>query len=333
MRAMSAAVATLLLAMAAAAQAQITVRPWAATWSQGSEDCAAHPEPPLEVHEYDPRTFALRETLCSTWEAPFMYLLLGDSRALLIDTGDVADPTRMPLARTVLQVVSEYGARKLPLLVVHTHRHMDHRAGDPQFEHLPDVELVGYDLASVERYFGFTRWPQGRAQIDLGRRTVDVLPAPGHEATHVVFYDRNTALFFSGDFMMPGRLLIDDSAADLASAGRVAAFVHNRPVSAVLGGHVEEDVDGRLFPWESTSHPRERSLPLGKAELLALPAALQAFNGFYLRSGGFVLVDPMHNLIAAAAAVLIGLLVLVSGAVCFFRRRKRRRAGARLGAA
>lgn len=333
MRAMSAAVATLLLSMATAAQAQITVEPWAATWSQGSEDCAAHPEPPLEVHEYDPRTFALRESLCSTWEAPFIYLLLGDSKALLIDTGDVADPKRMPLAQTVLQMVSRYGSPKLPLLVVHTHRHLDHRAGDPQFEHLPNVDLVGYDLGSVQRYFGFTHWPQGRAQIDLGHRTVDVLPAPGHEATHIVFYDRNTALFFSGDFMMPGRLLIDDSAADLASARRVAAFVRNRPVSAVLAGHVEEDADGRLFPWQSTFHPRERSLPMGKADLLALPAALREFNGFYLRSGKFVLIDPMHNLIAVAAAVLIVILALASGAVYLFRRRKRRRANARLGAA
>lgn len=190
---------------------------------------------------------------------------------------------------------------------------------------------MGYDLASVRQYFGFTHWPAGRAQIDLGHRIVDVLPAPGHEATHVVFYDRNASLLLSGDFMMPGRLLIDDSAAGLASARRVAAFVRNRPVSAVLGGHIEEDVDGRLFPWQSTFHPHERSLPMSQADLLALPATLQAFNGFYLRRGKFVVLDPVHNLIAIAAGVLIMLAALVSGAIYFFRRRKRRRANVRLG--
>lgn len=327
MRATSYAVATLLLLATAAVHAQTAVKPWAAAWNQGSEDCATHPQPPLEVHEYDPRTFALRESLCSTWEAPFMYLLLGDSKALLIDTGDVADPKQMPLARTVLRIVSQYGSAQLPLLVVHTHRHLDHRAADPQFAHLPNVHVVGFDLASVRQYFGFSRWPEGHARIDLGHRIVDVLPAPGHEATHVVFYDRNTTLLFSGDFMMPGRLLVDDSAADLASARRVAGFVRNKPVSAVLGGHIEEGADGRLFPWQSTFHPHERSLPMSKADLLALPATLQAFNGFYLRSGKFVIVDPVHNLIAIAAAALLVLAALVSGAFYFFRRRKRRRAG------
>lgn len=333
MRTTSSAAVILLLLATAVVHAQTAVKPWGAAWNQGSDDCAAHPQPPLEVHEYDPRTFALRESLCSTWEAPFMYLLLGDSKALLIDTGDVADPGQMPLARTVLELLSQYGSAQLPLLVVHTHRHMDHRAADAQFEHLPHVQVVGYDLASVRQYFGFTHWPEGHAQIDLGHRVVDVLPAPGHEATHVVFYDRNTSLLLSGDFMMPGRLLIEDSAADLASARRVAEFVRNRPVSAVLGGHIEEDAAGRLFPWQSTFHPGERSLPMSKADVLALPATLQAFNGFYLRRGKFVVLDPVHNLIAIAAAALMVLAALASGAIYFFRRRKRRRAGARLGVA
>lgn len=260
-----------------------------------------------------------------------MYLLLGDSKALLIDTGDVADPKRMPLAQTVLQLVSQYGSAQLPLLVVHTHRHLDHRSADPQFEHLPNAHVVGYDLASVRQYFGFTHWPEGGAQIELGHRIVDVVPAPGHEATHVVFYDTHTNVLFSGDFMMPGRLLIDDSAADLASARRVAAFVRNRPVSAVLGGHIEEDAAGRLFPWESTFHPHEHGLPLAKADLLALPATVQAFNGFYLHRGRLLLLNPIHNLMAIAAAALIVLAALVSGAIYFFRRRKRRRANTPLG--
>lgn len=315
----------LIAAAPAAVQAQAGVKPWASAWSEGSENCSAHPQLPLETHEYNSRTFVLRESLCSTWEGPFMYLLIGDTKALLIDTGDVADAKQMPLAQTVLRMVAQYGSAGLPLLVVHTHRHLDHRSADPQFERLPNVRVVGYDLASVRKFFGFAHWPQGHAQIDLGNRIVDVLPAPGHEATHLVFYDRNTTLLFSGDFMLPGRLLIDDSTADLLSARRVAEFVSDKPVNAVLGGHIEEDVDGRLFPWESTFHPRERSLPMGRSDLLALPGALQGFNGFYSRSGTFVMLNPIHNLIAIAAAVLIGLASLITGAIYFFRRRKRRR--------
>ncbi len=220
-------------------------------WNEGAKDCKASPQPPLEVRGYDSKTFVLRENLCATFEAPFMYLLIGSKRALLIDDGDVADPKLVPLADAVLHLLPMNGPSRLPLLVVHTHRHFDHRAGDAQFAHRPGVQMVGYDIDSVKKYYGFARWPDGIARLDLGGRTIDVIPTPGHEATHAAFYDENTGLFFSGDFMMPGRLLIDDAAADLASAKRVATFVANRPVRYVLGGHIEEDASGKLLPWES----------------------------------------------------------------------------------
>jgi glyoxylase-like metal-dependent hydrolase (beta-lactamase superfamily II) len=70
--------------------------------------------------------------------------------------------------------------------------------------------------------------------MGLGDRTVDVIPTPGHNETEVSFYDGNTGLFFSGDFLMPARLLVDDDNAELASANRVAAFARDRPVRFVL---------------------------------------------------------------------------------------------------
>ena len=236
---------------------------WDAPWNPGAQDCKANPQPPLEVRAFNPQTFIMREGLCSTFEAPFLYLLIGSKKALLIDTGDVADPKLMPLAQTVMNLFPGDGPAKLPLLVVHTHRHLDHRAGDDQFAHLPNVQVVGFDLDSVRHYYNFTDWPMnGVAQIELGDRTVDVIPTPGHNPTHVSFYDRNTGLFFSGDFLMPARLLIDDTSADLASAQRVAAFVKEHPVSYFLGGHIEMDKSGEVFAWESQYHPNEHALAM-----------------------------------------------------------------------
>lgn len=216
-------------------------------WNEGAPNCGANSQPPLQVHPYNERTFILRENPCATFEAPFMYLLIGSQKALLIDTGDVADSKQMPLASTVIGLVPEEGTAKLPLLVVHTHRHLDHRAGDSQFTHLVNVQVVGFDIDSVRRFYHFSDWPNGLAQIDLGDWTVDAIPTPGHNETEVSFYDRNTGLFFSGDFLMPGRLMIDDSSAEIASAERVAAFVKDRPVSFVLGGHIEMDAKGDLY--------------------------------------------------------------------------------------
>lgn len=294
-------------------------------WNEGSADCAKNPQPPLQVHPYNAQTFILRENLCDTFEAPFLYLLIGSSKALLIDTGDVADPKVMPLAETVLRLVPGAGSAKFPLLVVHTHRHLDHRAGDGQFSGLPNVEVVGYDLDSVRRYYHFNDWPNGLAQIDLGERTVDAMPTPGHNETEVSFYDRNTGLFFSGDFLMPGRLLIDDAHEDLASAERAAAFVKDRPVSFVLGGHIELNEAGETLPWESQYHPHEHVLQMTKEDLLALPAAIRGFNGFYAVRGKFTMINSVHMLIVYAVIIMILLFAFVWILVRYIRKRRRAR--------
>ena len=291
-------------------------------WDPGAKTCPAGEINPIQVHRYDAQTIVLREKLCSTWEAPFMYLLIGNKRALLIDTGDIADPKLMPLETLAMSLLPGESTAKLPLLVVHSHGHLDHRAGDPQFEAVNGVELVRADLGHVRTYFGFADWPNGSAQIDLGERIVDVLPAPGHHAAQLLYYDRNTGLVFSGDFLLPGRLLVDDWSAYEASAQRVAEFLKDRPVSFVLGGHVEKNRSGELLPWESTYHPDEHALQLTKDDVVALPAALRKFNGFYTESGPFVIENGLRLLIAAAVAAV---LVLLSLGVLIYRLIRRRR--------
>jgi glyoxylase-like metal-dependent hydrolase (beta-lactamase superfamily II) len=87
----------------------------------------------LQVHSYETQTFILRESRCADPEANFLYLLIGSQKALLIDTGAVADPSKVPLAKTVLSLLPTKDGVRLPLLIVHTHRHRDHYAGDVQF--------------------------------------------------------------------------------------------------------------------------------------------------------------------------------------------------------
>ena len=165
-------------------------------WNEGASDCTATPQNPLQVHMYERQTFILRQSPCANFEANFLYLLIGSDKALLIDTGAVADPKEMPLANTILELLPDKDHRKLPLLVAHTHSHLDHRAGDPQFAALPSVQVVSTDLEGVRAFFGFTNWPNGIAQVDLGGRIVDVIPTPGHHPTHLAFYDNRTGILF-----------------------------------------------------------------------------------------------------------------------------------------
>ena len=278
-------------------------------WNDGSKDCIENPQPPLQVHRYNAKTFILRESLCATYEAPFIYLLIGKTKALLIDTGAVADAKTMPLAQTVISLLSNEGSR-LPLMVVHTHGHLDHRSGDDQFRALPDVEVVPTDLESVKSRFGIADWPNSIGQIDLGDRVIDVIPTPGHYPSHVAYYDRQTGLFFSGDFLLPGRLLIEDTNADLASARRVAEFVEQRPVTYVLGGHIELDESGKTFQG-TRYHPNERPLQLTKQDLLALPGIVSGFNGFYAKRGVYLLMNQNRILILLGVGAVILLVAII----------------------
>jgi len=280
-------------------------------WNEGSKDCIKNPQPPLQVHRYNAQTFILRQSLCATYEAPFMYLLIGKTKTLLIDTGAVADAKTMPLAQTVISLLANEGSR-LPLMVVHTHGHLDHRSGDDQFRTLPDVEVVPTDLESVKSRLGIADWPNGIGQIDLGDRVIDVIPTPGHYPSHVAYYDRQTGLFFSGDFVLPGRLLIEDTEADLASARRVAEFVEQRPVTYVLGAHIELDESGKIF-LGTRHHPNERSLQLTKQDLLALPGIVSGFNGFYAKRSVYVLMNQNRILIllGVGAVVLLVAVILI----------------------
>ncbi len=152
---------------------------------------------------------------------------------------------------------------------------------------------------------------------------MDVLPTPGHYPSELSYYDRQTGLFFSGDVLLPGRLLIADKSADLASARRVARFVRDRPVTYVLGGHVELDRAGKTF-LGTHYHPDERPLQLSKEQLLELPAIVESFNGFYGHRGEYVL-ENQNRVLAAAAAILVTLLAAAGFGLRASLRRRRRK--------
>jgi len=122
-----------------------------------------------------------------------------------------------------------------------------------------------------------------------------------------------TRLLFSGDFLLPGRLLVDDIEAYEASALRVIEAVNAHGVQFALGAHIEMAASGELYSGGSSFHPDERALPLpfDSERAVALRQALQDFNGFYSRHPDYAVVNPIHNLIALAIGVIAALVLLV----------------------
>ena len=275
------------------------------TWHPGAEDCT--PETTrTESFWIDERISAIRQNPCVDPEANLVYLVEGVERVLLIDTGAVEGAAAQPLVEYVRRTLRTFDGTILPLTVVHTHGHHDHRAGDQEILGLPNVEIV-----------------EGlRASINLGDRKILVIPAPGHHPEHVVLYDPLSQSLFTGDFLLRGRLLVDDLDAYRESAQRVADFVRTHPVRHVLGAHIEFDFNSTLYPSGATFHPNESTRSLSVFDVESLPAALADFNGFYSTYPNFVVVNPIRNLLVLATGVILALVLLAWGARRLRRRRR-----------
>jgi glyoxylase-like metal-dependent hydrolase (beta-lactamase superfamily II) len=271
-------------ASAAPQDAPATPGSFPAAWVHGSSNCTTLPEPPIQVHAYKPDTYILRQSKCLNFEGPFMHLLLGQQKALLIDTGATSSATLFPLQATVQPLIDAYEAQhglpNLQLIVAHSHSHGDHVQGDGQFVGKPNTTVVGTSLSAVQAFFGIVNWPTDMVQYDLGGRIVDVIPAPGHQTTHVVYYDRHQDLLLTGDTLYPGFLFISNQSAYRASIDRVANFAQQNPITYVLGAHVEmTSTPGVAYPYGTAYQPFEHVLQLQVEHLFELQAALHAMPG------------------------------------------------------
>jgi hydroxyacylglutathione hydrolase len=231
-----------------------------ATWDDGT----APTGPDHQVHWYDDRTAIIRQALRTNFEGPFVYLLLGSERALLLDTGTGHADLRA--------VVDELLAgREVELIVAHTHGHGDHIGGDSQFD-----SVIGTSATEVADYFRLANWPAELGEFDLGDRVLDLIPIPGHQGSDLAFYDRTTQLLLTGDSLYPGRLYVPDWTAYRASIARLAGFVAaGNPVSWVLGAHIElTSRPGVDFEMGADRHPDEHKLQLAPAVLSELADAL-----------------------------------------------------------
>lgn len=265
-------------------------------WYAGTRSPGRGAAPPIQVHMAAPNTVILRQSIASDFEAPFLYLLFGEDRAVLLDTGATADATRFPLRATVDTLVDGWlrGHPKdgYELVVAHSHAHGDHVAGDGQFRDRPHTRVVGHSAEEVASFFGIDNWPQGKASVDLGGRVLEVIPTPGHHPSAVAIYDGATGILLTGDTVYPGRLYVQDFPAFQESLRSLCDFSAAHPVRVVLGAHIEMSARPfRDFPLGSTWHPDEAALPLTVGDLRAIrdAAALNADHPGAHRYANFVI--------------------------------------------
>ncbi|HHZ61857.1 MAG TPA: MBL fold metallo-hydrolase [Dehalococcoidia bacterium] len=186
----------------------------------------------------------------------------------MIDTGVSGT---IPLRETVEELIGV----DHPLVVAHTHAHGDHIAGDHQFVDRPDTVVVRHEPTEGADFFEIENWSIEGSLLELGTRSIDIVPIPGHEPASIAIYDAQTGLLITGDTLYPGRLYAGDFVAFRSSIRRLVEFTSSRQVTWVLGTHIEmTNQPGGDFEIRSPSHPNERKLEVTREHLLELNEAV-----------------------------------------------------------
>jgi glyoxylase-like metal-dependent hydrolase (beta-lactamase superfamily II) len=170
---------------------------------------------------------------------------------------------------------SESACNDYPLLILHSHSHGDHVAGDGQFADRPRTTVVDARLTAVADYLGLTADLERPARLDLGGRTLDCIASPGHNEAAITFYDAYTGLMLTGDTVYPGRLYVEDWPAFCATIDRLIAFAETHPVSHVLGCHIEmTTTPGVDYPIRTVYQPDEPPLEMTVDQLREIRRAI-----------------------------------------------------------
>jgi glyoxylase-like metal-dependent hydrolase (beta-lactamase superfamily II) len=218
----------------------------------------------------------------TNFEAPFLYLLFGHDRAILIDTGAGGLAVRPAIDAVIAAWLASHRRSSIPLVVAHSHSHGDHHQGDSEFEARPDTTVIDLRPEDVAGFFKVAHWPDDIATYDLGGRLLSIIPTPGHEPAHIMIYDPQTRLLFSGDMLYAGRLYVptDAFAAFVASADRLALFAKTHPIAMLLGAHIEmTNTTGQDYAMEAPAHPNEHPLELPKSAIARLQLAAHRISG------------------------------------------------------
>jgi glyoxylase-like metal-dependent hydrolase (beta-lactamase superfamily II) len=284
-------------------------------WIHGLRSRKDGSEPDFQVHAYDAHTYILRQSKTVSAEAPFLYLLFGNDRALLLDTGAGKQSEARPLRDVIDGLVAGWLAKHprdgYELMVAHTHGHNDHVAGDGQFADRPATVVVSRELTAVQEFFGFTDWPKQPVSFDLGGRVLEIAATPGHHRAAITTYDPWTGFLITGDTVLPGRLLAFDFPAFLDSIERLVEFTETHEVTHVMGCHIEMTREpGRDYPLGCTYQPDEPPLQMTVGQLTAIRDAARSvadkpgahvFDDFRIYNGpfkGYIVPMMLRGLVA-----------------------------------
>ena len=189
-------------------------------------------DPWFEVYKPARGVFAIYEPHQA--EEVISYLIVGERRALLFDTGmGISD---------IRKVTSELTT--LPIIVLNSHTHDDHVGGNWQFNTIYGIDTdftrnnargsredaqaeitpdqicgaLPRDFnakAYATRAWKITAYTHSGDRFDLGGRTLEVIGTPGHTPDAISLIDRANGLLFTGDTYYPAPIWLFRPETDL----------------------------------------------------------------------------------------------------------------------
>lgn len=208
------------------------------------------------VYKVAPDTFAIYEPHQS--EETISYLIVGQKRALLFDTGLGIGDLKALTAKLTTK----------PVAVVNSHTHNDHVGDNWQFDTVYSMDTAfsradaggsvedaqaeikagevcgalpqGFDRGSYRtRPWKISAFIRDGYTFELGGRTLQVIATPGHTPDAICLWDRTNGLLFTGDTFYPGPIWLYRPETSLADYRRsVDRLVQMTPqVRLVLGAH------------------------------------------------------------------------------------------------
>lgn len=154
------------------------------------------------------RNFHPRKLNPNTWlfdgDGSYSYLIMGESKALMVDTG---------MSKGNLRAYAEQFT-DLPIIVVNTHGHFDHTGGNGYFD---EVYVHPAGLTMCKQAFGdasdfpldYEPKPVEEGFVfDLGGTLVEVLSIPAHDASSIALIDHTNRVLYTGDEVEGGQVLL-----------------------------------------------------------------------------------------------------------------------------
>ena len=190
----------------------------------------------FDVYELVPGVYSIHEP--QQWQEVISYLVIGDDKALMFDTGNgIGD------IRALVDSLTD-----LPVVVVNSHAHFDHVGGNYQFDTIVSIDTdygrerasgqpnedvrielspealcreppgeVTQDTHVVRPYAEKVTWVADGHTIDIGGHELEIRHMPGHSPGSVVLLDRERGYLWTGDTYYPGPIWLFFPGTDFAA--------------------------------------------------------------------------------------------------------------------